>query len=128
MINIWMNDGQIEITAPMSCVGFLGSNGKLHSVVINITEKTKEDFVNEEAEKMGLNIVKAQKPIAELEDEDEPEEPKNGKRRPIDDGKILALRKAGWSLQKIADEMHLSYTTVQNHLKNMEEAADEKVM
>lgn len=90
--------------------------------------KRKEDFVNEEAEKMGLDIVKAPKPIAELEDEDEPEEPKKGKRRPIDDGKILALRKAGLSLQKIADEMHLSYATVSNHLKNMEEAADEKVM
>ena len=42
---------------------------------------------------------------------------RNGKRIPIDTGKIKALRKAGWSAEKIADEMRCSVATVYNHLK-----------
>lgn len=41
-------------------------------------------------------------------DEPEKEAPKKAKRKPIDTGKVKALRKAGWSLQKIADEMGCS--------------------
>lgn len=38
-------------------------------------------------------------------DESESEVPKKAKRKPIDIGKVKALHNAGWSLQKIADEM-----------------------
>ena len=41
---------------------------------------------------------------------------RNGKRVPIDAGKIKALRRAGWSVDKIADEMKCSVATVYNYL------------
>ena len=45
-------------------------------------------------------------------DEPEKEAPKKEKRKPIDTGKVKALRKAGWSLQKIADEMGCSVQNI----------------
>lgn len=43
--------------------------------------------------------------------------PKTGaQRKALDDGKIRALRKAGWTLEKIADEMGCSIQTVANRL------------
>lgn len=56
----------------------------------------------------------------------EPErQPKQPKAKPknckdLDVGKIKALRDAGWTLEKIADEMHCSAQTVANKLKTME--------
>lgn len=38
----------------------------------------------------------------------------------VDEGKLLALRKAGWSLKKIADELKISEGSVFNYLKKME--------
>lgn len=38
------------------------------------------------------------------------------RRKALDDGKIRALRKAGWTLEKIADEMGCSPQTVKNRL------------
>lgn len=46
--------------------------------------------------------------------------PKHEKRRKLDDGKMLALRKAGWSYEKIADEMGCSTQTVINHIREKE--------
>lgn len=40
-------------------------------------------------------------------------------KRVLDDGKIGALREAGWSLKAIAEEMGCSIPTVHNHLKAM---------
>lgn len=42
-----------------------------------------------------------------------------GKKR-LDDAKMLALRKAGWSYEKIADEMRCATQTVINHIREME--------
>ena len=38
-------------------------------------------------------------------------------RKPFDTGKLGALRRAGWSVAKIADEMGVSEQTVRNHMK-----------
>lgn len=59
------------------------------------------------------------------EEEDKPEKkPKESKKEPtkkrIDDGKIMALRRAGWSQAKIADEMGISVATVNKHIKAIE--------
>lgn len=43
------------------------------------------------------------------------------KKPPIDDGKIMALSRAGWSVAKIADEMGVTSNTIYNHIKKMEE-------
>lgn len=45
---------------------------------------------------------------------------KKAKRKPLDMGKVQALRNAGWSMKKIADEMGVSEGTVWNNLKKLE--------
>lgn len=46
-----------------------------------------------------------------------PDLKKQGAKKPLDMGKVKALRKAGWSLDKIADEMGVSAQTIANRLK-----------
>jgi len=60
----------------------------------------------------------ASKPTAPMEREARPKQtkPKPG-RKPFDTGKLGALRKAGWSVIKIADEMQVSEQTVRNYMK-----------
>ena len=48
------------------------------------------------------------------------------KRSNLDDGKILALRNAGWTYKKIADEMGVSDATIISHLKKMQAAQPEE--
>lgn len=63
--------------------------------------------------------------------EDDPEEPKKeypkGKsiRKNIDKGKVKALWRAGWSTNKIADEMGVSAPTISYHIKKFESEAQE---
>ena len=47
--------------------------------------------------------------------------PAGGKRMNVDIGKMKALREAGWSYAKIADEMRISEGSVYNYLKRAEE-------
>lgn len=42
--------------------------------------------------------------------------PKIEKRKPLDMGKVRALRDAGWTLEKIADEMGVSAPTISSRL------------
>lgn len=52
-------------------------------------------------------------PKASERESQKPQEPKEKKtRKKIDYGKITALRKAGWSNEKIADEMHMTKASV----------------
>ena len=44
-----------------------------------------------------------------------------GKRRTIDEGKLIALAKAGWTREKIAEELRVSVATVYGHLKKARE-------
>lgn len=61
-------------------------------------------------------------PMPELLQKEEPKtvkrEPKN--KKTLEMGKVKALRKAGWSLDKIADEMGVSPQTIANRLKGEE--------
>lgn len=41
-------------------------------------------------------------------------------RKELDMGKVKALREAGWSFDKIADEMGCAPQTIANHLKEVE--------
>lgn len=52
--------------------------------------------------------------------EEEPKEEKP-KRKRIDQGKVLELAKAGWTVAKIAEEMDCSYPTVRNIIKAAQE-------
>lgn len=70
-----------------------------------------------------------EKPMIDSE-EDPPPQPrtdeavvggKGKKKKPIDTGKMLALRKAGWSMKKIGDELGISESSVFNYLKKLEQ-------
>lgn len=49
-----------------------------------------------------------------------PEPVAKAKRKSLDMGKVQALRNAGWSMKKIADEMGVSEGTIWNNLKKLE--------
>ena len=59
------------------------------------------------------------KPLPSMGDEVKEKKPKteHKPRKPFDTGKLGALRKAGWSVIKIADEMQVSEQTVRNYMK-----------
>jgi len=56
-----------------------------------------------------------------IEPAPEADKPRRGGRQkiPFDIGKALALRKAGWTLEKIADELRCSPQTVANNLNRV---------
>ena len=49
-----------------------------------------------------------------------PDPKKQGAKKALDIGKVKALRKAGWTFDKIADEMGVSPQTIANRLKGEE--------
>ena len=88
--------------------------------------KFKEyDIVAQPAEVLELLMLGNKEEEAEVKPEIEaaPAKPKQIRNRPkhykkeLDVGKMRALRDAGWSLSKIADEMRCSPQTVANKLK-----------
>lgn len=62
----------------------------------------------------------AEKSLPDLTKELKQARPQKGK-LDVDIGKMKALREAGWSYAKIADEMRISVGSVHNHLKQAEE-------
>lgn len=70
-----------------------------------ITDKLKKDLITDKTE--IAKVIKEKKP--------------HPTKKKLDIGKIRALRDAGWSLKKIADEMGVgSPQTIANHLKEVE--------
>jgi len=66
----------------------------------------------------GVETAPAAKPTPPMDDEVRPKQSKSKpKRRPFDVGKLGALRKAGWTVSKIADEMSVSEATVYKYMK-----------
>lgn len=66
------------------------------------------------------NIITAPKEEPKPAPADKPKEPKAPKkttRKELDMGKVKALRDAGWTFEKIADEMGCSPQTIVNRLK-----------
>lgn len=49
--------------------------------------------------------------------------PRPSRQKKIDLGKVGALRKAGWTVDKIADEFGVSSATIYNHLKKAKEGS-----
>ena len=63
--------------------------------------------------------------VADTKPEPEPETPAS-KYAPknLDNGKIAALHRAGWSNEKIADELHTTGVTIGNRIKKMKERGE----
>lgn len=71
-----------------------------------------------------------QEPAMELplmEADQLPPPTKKNKKVQLDTGKLIALRNAGWSMKKIAEELKVSEGTVFNYLKKLEAANEDKV-
>lgn len=109
-----------EIVSRFAMSGAPGDGiGTLVLVLDGLIKETEE-----ETEKASVAATPPAKP--------EPANPKLVKRvaaKPtpsLDDGKIKALRNAGWSLAKIGDEMGVSGTTILNHLNAMDKKEENK--
>lgn len=55
--------------------------------------------------------------------EDKEKDAKHKKRVQVDTGKLMALKKAGWSVSKIADELGIGKSTVYNYVMKMQKGA-----
>lgn len=75
-----------------------------------------EGTVEEIKELLGMMqpkaVVQEEPPKTEVK-----AKPKPKKKKEVDVGKIRALNKAGWSVEKIADEMRIGKSTVYKKLK-----------
>lgn len=49
-----------------------------------------------------------------------PETKKNTRKIDLDMGRVKALRNAGWTIEKIADDLHVSSATISTRLKQEE--------
>ena len=80
----------------------------------------------EEVTRTLVNSVKAEEKITENDknseknDEKPRKKSKGGNKSTLDDGKIMALHRAGWTNAKIADEMGVSGWTIGQHIQKME--------
>ena len=66
-------------------------------------------------------LIEEEDPQPDPKPEPKPAQPKQAKKPGIDHGKLIALHKAGWSIEKIADEMGCTTTTVRNHIRQEEQ-------
>ena len=97
-------------------------------MAIMIWEKLSEDIPNTLHPKAEPKPAPKKEPVPKKEAQKvEPvklKAPKESKPAPnkkkLDDGKMLALRKAGWTYAKIADEMGCAEQTVINHIRDKE--------
>ena len=89
---------------------------------INITFNGYQEMRNFCQQILGQTEEKKPEPLTTQIVETMKTEPKkNGRqsKNELDDGKIKALREAGWTISKIADEFGASEATICNHLKKM---------
>lgn len=86
-----------------------------------LAEQAAELTETEPLQAEPVEEQKAPEPKEEAKEEPKPAPKKPGAKKPgpkpIDHGKIMALRRAGWSVAKIADEMRCAEQTVRNHIK-----------
>lgn len=84
---------------------------------VSIWEKLNEEIPEEKKNPLNWEIPEEKKPV---------KAEKAVVKREIDDGKIRALKNAGWSVPKIADEMKCSEVTIYSHLKKMSEKEEKE--
>lgn len=76
-----------------------------------------------EPEKEADNSDDPEPEASEYDNEDKEKDAKHKKRVQVDTGKLMALRKAGWSVSKIADELGIGKSTVYNYVMKMQKGA-----
>lgn len=82
-----------------------------------VTEAPKPDKPEPELEE--LEALEELKPEPVVVKPSPAKKAQSGGRKPIDDGRIMALRAEGWSYSKIADDLGCSPQTIVNHVEAM---------
>lgn len=75
------------------------------------------------SEKEADNSDDPEPEASEYDNEDKEKDAKHKKRVQVDTGKLMALRKAGWTVPKIADELGIGKSTVYNYVMKMQKGA-----
>ena len=91
----------------------------LDGIIYLTDEEEEKEVVFEEP----IAIPEPEEEEQEPEPDPEPRANKFGKLN-LDEGKIAALHRAGWTNEKIADEMHTTGVTIGKRLKAMKERGD----
>lgn len=100
-------------------------------MAIKLYDYLDEDLCEPKAEQQKPKEKLDERKAEFCESKDKPQKPKatapakkvvagSGKRKKLDDGKMLALRKAGWTYKRISEEMGCSEQTVINHIQSRE--------
>lgn len=89
--------------------GCMGKDGALVSI-----EEIEETEIEPEETQIESEEVKEE---VKKEVKTEKKKPPVKEKAPLDMGKVKALRRAGWSYDKIGDEMGVSGPTISNRLK-----------
>jgi ribosome-binding protein aMBF1 (putative translation factor) len=111
-----------EITRPEWYTVFYGITSSENAVTRTkeLFEDICEDCMNGLKDVLQTGkLIRKPAAMKESSQQDVKKTPKKtdlSKKQPFDEGKARALRNAGWSLEKIADEMKCSPQTVANHL------------
>lgn len=111
-------DNYVDIAGYAACGGAVDSSDGAENFFATAAppeEPCEDEDMDEDDRKTVEAVDKFMEKI-----EIRPVRKRGGGKRPLDDGKIGALRRAGWSLAKIADEMGCSAQTVANRLAKME--------
>ena len=87
------------------------------SLLYHIGNDPDQDEALVQAAILTLETMEKPKPKPEPKQEEAKPAPKQKKNKPFDTGKLRALRSAGWSVAKIADEMSVSEPTIYKHMK-----------
>lgn len=67
---------------------------------------------------VGWKLVKDPQPLQKTAPQPKTET-KKGRKKALDTGKLKALRDAGWTVAKIADEMGVSEPTIRNYIHKL---------
>lgn len=83
---------------------------------VELCEECAEEVCNIATSQLEAAAASQPDPEATAASQPDPEDDQKKQRRRVDTGKVVALRKAGWKVKDIAEEMHLESRQVSNIL------------
>ena len=111
----YKSDNYIDIAGYAACAAEIAGEAGLKIKIIDTGTVEPDKAITFVPITADQQEEKAE-PITELKEKCDPAPKANTRRKDLDDGKIRALRKAGWTLEKIADEMGCATQTIKNRL------------
>lgn len=127
-LEMYIEGKDVKILAPRflgtACPDWIVYETRMLSSLLNgliylIDEEEKTEIAFDEP----LSVPDPEEPEPEPDPESE-SKPNKYRRKNLDEGKIRALHKAGWSNEKIAEEMGTTGVTIGNRIKKMGERGE----